>query len=120
MAHALNWFEIPVSDINRAARFYSIILAADMAVEEIMGKRRAFLPFTNGVGGTLTQGEGYVPSKDGAMLYLNGGDDLDVVLRRVEPAGGRVIKQKIAIGEYGFVALFCDTEGNRVGLHSRG
>jgi hypothetical protein len=54
------------------------------------------------------------------MLYLNGGDDLDVVLRRVESAGGRVIKQKSAIGEYGFIALFCDTEGNRVGLHSRG
>jgi len=120
MAHALNWFEIPVSDINRAARFYSTILAADMAVEEVMGKRRAFLPFKDGVGGSLTQGEGYVPSRDGALLYLNGGDDLDVVLRRVETAGGRVIKQKIAIGEYGFVALFCDTEGNRVGLHSRG
>ena len=120
MTHAINWFEIPVTDINRAAKFYSTILAAELTVHEVMGKRRAFLPFKDGVGGSLTQGAGYVPSKDGALIYLNGGDDLEVMLRRVEPAGGRVVLPKNATGEYGFVALFHDTEGNRVGLHSRG
>ncbi|KAF0218331.1 MAG: hypothetical protein FD174_2948 [Geobacteraceae bacterium] len=120
MARAINWFEIPVSDIYRAARFYGTILAAEMAVHEFMGKRRALLPFNEGVGGSLVQGAGYVPNKDGALLYLNGGEDLDVVLRRVELAGGRVLQPKISIGEYGFIALFIDTEGNRVGLHSRG
>jgi predicted enzyme related to lactoylglutathione lyase len=120
MAHAIKWFEIPVTDINRAARFYGAILAAEMAVHEVMGKRRALLPFHDGVGGSLVQGAGYVPSKEGALLYLDGGGDLDVVLRRVGPAGGRVLQPKMSIGEYGFVAIFIDTEGNRVGLHSRG
>ena len=120
MAHAINWFEIPVSDIHRAARFYGAVLAAEMAVHEFMGKRRALLPFKDGIGGSLVQGAGYVPGKDGALLYLNGGEDLDVVLRRVEHAGGRVLQHKMSIGEYGFIALFIDTEGNRIGLHSKG
>lgn len=120
MAHALNWFEIPVTDINRAARFYGTILAVEMAVHEFRGKQRVLFPFKDGIGGALVQGAGYVPSKDGALLYLRGGEDLDIVLRRVEPAGGRVLQAKASIGEYGFTAIFMDTEGNRVGLHSRG
>ena len=118
MVHAINWFEIPVSDINRAVRFYSTILAAEMTVQEVMGKRRALLPFKDGVGGALTQGVGYVPSYNGAQIYLNGGDDLDVILSRVEPAGGGIVLRKTAIGEYGFIALCFDTEGNLFGLHS--
>ena len=54
------------------------------------------------------------------MVYLNGGEDLDAVLDRVEGAGGRKLSEKQDIGENGFVAFFMDTEGNRVGLHSMG
>ncbi|SNB47370.1 VOC family protein [Geobacter sp. DSM 9736] len=120
MASAINWFEIPVSDIKRAARFYAAVLATELSVHEVMGRQRALLPFKDGIGGSLVEGAGYVPGREGVLLYLNGGDDLDVPLRRVKTAGGRVLQNKKAIGEYGFTAIFLDTEGNRIGLHSKG
>jgi predicted enzyme related to lactoylglutathione lyase len=81
----------------------------------------AMFPMTpEDVSGAIVQGEGYVPSTEGALLYLNGGDDLSAVLGRVESAGGKVVLPKTSINEYGFMAFFTDTEGNKVGLHSRG
>jgi predicted enzyme related to lactoylglutathione lyase len=72
-----------------------------------------------GVGGAIVKVDGHVPSAQGTMVYLAGGDDLTVVLGRVGAAGGKVLVPKTAINpEYGFFAQFEDTEGNRVGLHS--
>jgi predicted enzyme related to lactoylglutathione lyase len=73
------------------------------------------------VGGALVRGPGVAPSKEGTLVYLNGGADLDVILARVQPAGGVVETPKTAIGnDFGFFALFIDSEGNKVGLHSMG
>ena len=62
--------------------------------------------------------EGCNPSMNGATVYLNGGDDLNQVLSKVETAGGSVLMPKMEIGENGFIAQFVDSEGNRVALHS--
>ena len=70
--------------------------------------------------GGIVQGEGYMPSAEGSMVYLNGGEDLDVPLGKVEGAGGKILVPKTDIGENGFFAYFVDTEGNKVGLHSMG
>lgn len=122
MANALNWFEIPVTDMNRALKFYNTILGVEMFTMEAMpGFTMAMLPATeNDVGGAIVKGEGYAPSQQGTVVYLNGGDDLNNVLNKVEGAGGKVIMPKTNIGEYGFMAYFTDTEGNKVGLHSMG
>ena len=119
MANAIDWFEIPVTDMNRAKAFYSTLLGGELTVEE-MGDAgaRAFLPYQDGVGGALMQGDDYTPSRQGSIVYLNGGDDLSVPLGKVEAAGGKVLTDKLSIGENGFIAFFLDTEGNRVGLHS--
>ncbi len=119
MKNALNWFEIPVKDMARAKRFYGAILAAkleDYPMPE--GHRMAMLPNHDGVGGALMQGASYTPSHDGALLYLNGGDDLRIVQDRIADAGGTVLQEKMSIGENGFIAIFQDSEGNKVGLHS--
>lgn len=120
MTNALNWFEIPVADMERALKFYNTILGADMSAAEFMpGFLMAMLPATQeGVGGGIVHGEGYIPSQTGAVVYLNGGDDLSGVLGKVEGAGGQVIAPKTSIGENGFIAYFIDSEGNKVGLHS--
>lgn len=120
--NALNWFEIPVSDIDRAARFYGEIFGTTFEPGPSgPGYQMATFPGANGVNGALMQGDGYIPSRRGAVLYLNGGDDLSAVLNRVEAAGGRVLQDKFEIGDgNGFSAYFEDTEGNRVGLHSMG
>lgn len=119
MANAVNWFEIPVSDIHRAVIFYSAILGIVLEAGPVSeGYMMATFPAEDGVSGALVSGEGYVPSSNGTTVYLNGGHDLNEVLNRVEAAGGKVIVPKIDIGESGFFAFFLDTEGNKVGLHS--
>lgn len=121
MDNALNWFEIPTTDIDRAAAFYGAIFDTKLEVFEMYpGFKMGMFPYEagKGVGGAIVHGDGYTPSTDGTVVYLNGGDDLSVVLNRVEGAGGKALGPKQDIGENGFVAMFVDTEGNRVGLHS--
>lgn len=118
--HTLNWFDIPVTDLDRAARFYGDLLGVTLeryATPQIAG---ALFP-AGGVTGTLLQGDGFVPGHHGSVVYLNGGDDLNGILGRVEDAGGTVLLPKTAIGGgRGYFAYFEDTEGNRVGLQSPG
>lgn len=119
--NALNWFEIPVSNMDRALKFYNTIFGAEMSAMEAMpGFKMAMFPSEDGVGGALMSGEGYTPSQEGAVIYLNGGKDLSGPLGKVEAAGGQVVLPKTGIGENGFMAYFVDTEGNKVGLHSMG
>lgn len=120
MINAINWFEIPVTDFTRAKKFYETILGAEIMEMPFPDGKYGMLPcdMENGVGGGLVQGEGFEPSDKGSIVYLNGGDDLNVSLSKVEGAGGKIIFPKTSIGENGFMAHFIDTEGNRVALHS--
>lgn len=121
MKNAINWFDIPVSDFNRAKSFYDKVLDTQMDTQEMQGMKMAFFPadWENGIGGGLAYGEGYEPSNKGSLVYLNGGDDLSVPLGRVEEAGGKVIVPKTSLGPNGFMAQFIDSEGNKVAFHSR-
>ena len=121
MKNAINWFEIPVKDFTRAKTFYETIIGAAMQPMEAMGMKSAFFPAdmqTGGIGGCIIEGNGYEPSAKGSLIYLNGGEDLSVILSKVEAAGGKIVLPKTAIGPNGFMAHFTDTEGNKVGLHS--
>ena len=122
MANAINWFEIPAADFQRAKKFYENIFQMEMTEQPVAGFQMAFFPFDpagQGVSGAICTGEHYTPSTDGAKLYLNGGEDLNNVLNRVQGAGGQVAIPKTQITpEYGYMAFFIDTEGNMVGLHS--
>ncbi|MCB0794539.1 MAG: VOC family protein [Flavobacteriales bacterium] len=121
--HALAWFEIPANDFERARKFYSTIFAFDMPEMTFGPVRMGFFLHdreAGGIGGAIVHNpEFYVPSGDGAKVYLNGGHDLSVVLDRVEGAGGEVLIPKRAIGEgMGHMGMFRDSEGNVVALHS--
>lgn len=119
MSNAINWFDIPATDFKRAVKFYSEVLNAELQEMDMGENTIAFFPTKdNGVGGCIAHGKGYKPTNDGSMVYLNGGDDLAVPLSKVEAAGGKIISPKTSIGEYGFMAVFNDTEGNRVAFHS--
>ncbi|MBT9514801.1 MAG: VOC family protein [Acidovorax sp.] len=120
MPHALNWFEIPVTDFTRAKTFYETVLGITIA-PMAMGPTMMGMLSTDpeAVGGAIVLGEGGVPSQNGTLVYLNGGDDLAPLLARVAQAGGQVVVPKTEIGSgFGFFAHFVDTEGNKVGLHS--
>lgn len=120
--NAINWVEIPVTDFERAKAFYSKIFDYEMPEMNMEPFKMGFLLYDQekgGVGGAIVQGEGCEPSTKGAKVYLNGGDDLSVVLGRVEAAGGKVIAPKTEIPpDFGYFATFEDTEGNHVSLHS--
>lgn len=117
----INWFEIPVKDIARAVKFYSNIFSFEtMQQMDLGGFKMAFFPVEpGGLGGALCQGEWYIPSENGVVVYLNGGDDLSVPLSKVELSGGKILMPKKQITEeYGYMAMFTDSEGNRIALHS--
>lgn len=121
MANAINWFEIPASDFDRACEFYGKIFNGEINKMDMPGgmKMGMFPHYEVGsVGGAVVAGEGYEPAQKGILPYLNGGDDLAIPLSKVEKAGGKVVMPKTSIGENGFMAQFIDTEGNRVALHS--
>jgi predicted enzyme related to lactoylglutathione lyase len=120
MSNALNWFEIPVTDLARAKEFYGRVLQADLREESMSGREMAILPYQNGgVGGALIKGEHHVPSTQGTIVYLDAGDDLAGALNRVEAAGGKVVMGATHLSDQiGSIAMFLDSEGNRMALHS--
>lgn len=120
MQNLISWFEIPAGDLSRAKKFYHTILGIEMNETEMFGMKMAFFP-TDGsnVSGAIVQGEEYSPSVSGTLVYLNGGSNLEAALAKVEGAGGKVIVPKTQISpEMGYFAMFLDTEGNRIALHS--
>lgn len=122
MTNAINWFEIPVKDFDRAKTFYTTIMGEEITeVPMEAGMRYGVFPHDKdkGVGGGIIAANGQQnPSIDGVTIYLNGGEDLSAPLAKIEAAGGKVVLPKTAIGEDGFMAQFLDTEGNKLALHS--
>ncbi|MGW9684551.1 VOC family protein [Flagellimonas sp. 2504JD1-5] len=113
-------FEIPVSDITRAIDFYQAILDINIEKMEFPGVEMGLLPLEDQmVVGVIMKGEGYNPSPDGVTVYLNGGNDLQVILDKVKSNGGKILIPKTPhADEVGFFAIFLDSEGNKMSLHS--
>jgi uncharacterized protein len=120
MANSINWFEIPVTDFERAKKFYGHITGSELHVENMGPFRMGFLGGgEDGVHGAIVAGEGYSPSEKGSLIYLNGGEDLSEMLKKVEEAGGNVVVPKTQITpEIGYFAIFIDSEGNKMAMHS--
>ena len=125
MKNSINWFEIPVKNFDRAKKFYSTIMSVEITVmpqnPQMPPMKYGFLPFDmkEGVGGGIIEADGYEPSQKGALVYLNGGDDLSKPLAKVEKAGGKILVPKTSLGPNGFMAQFLDTEGNKIAFHSK-
>lgn len=124
MNNAISWFEIPTTDINRAQKFYETIFGITMITMDLPNIKMRMFPLDdmmNGIGGALVDSGGFhKPSlTDGPLIYLNANPDVQNVLDKVEAAGGKIMVPKTEISpEYGNMAVFIDTEGNRMALHS--
>lgn len=119
--NAINWFEIPAVDISRAKQFYEHIFEIKMDEMEMDGMKYAMFPFDpmkGKIAGGLAQSPMHISSKTGSIVYLNANPDLQMVLDRVEGAGGSIAMPKTSIGQNGFMAFIADTEGNQIALHS--
>lgn len=119
MKSIVTWFEIPALDVDRAILFYETILALEMHKTELGGVLHAFFPHEGeAIGGAIVKEEGLEPGTKGPLVYLNGGNDLQIILDRIENAGGKIILPKTLISEQiGYMAQFIDTEGNRLAIY---
>lgn len=119
----VGWFEIPVTNMDRATKFYNSVFNIKIQVQDFGGTLMGWFPFVDdkpGAPGSLVQNEAYVPSDTkGALVYFSS-TDVNNELGKIEEAGGKVVMPKTQISEeIGYMALFIDSEGNRVALYSK-
>jgi len=118
MANTIVWADIPVTDLERARKFYGAVLQAE--IETMPGMESvALLPGEPGdVSADLAHTENMKPGTDGTTIYLNSRGDPEGMLERAAAAGGKVLMPVTDMGEMiGFIGFFLDSEGNRIGVH---
>ena len=120
----VGWFEIPVTNMERATNFYETILDTKLTPAKVLAYQMASFPeIENGLGssGALMLHKDFIPSREGVLIYLSSpSGDLANELSKIDKAGGTVLQEKDLITEeIGYWGVFLDTEGNRTGIHSR-
>jgi len=119
----VGWFEIPVANMDRAKKFYDTVFQIEIGVQDFGGVQMGWFPYAegkSGAAGSLIKNAAYIPSDTKGVLIYFSSADTNSELDRVEAAGGKVIQPKTQISpDIGYMALFIDTEGNRMALHSR-
>ncbi|MBK5270837.1 MAG: VOC family protein [Bacteroidia bacterium] len=124
MKNAISWFEIPATDLSSAQKFYETIFSISLTPLDLPNIKMRMFPLDDmmtGVGGAIVDSGGFhkPSSTDGPLIYLNGNPDVQNILDKIEGAGGSILVPKTMISpDYGYMAVFIDTEGNRVALHS--
>ncbi len=120
MKNPVNWFEIAVSDMNRAKKFYESVFGNELVELQMGPQLMAMFPSVEDAtncSGALVKADDYKPTTEGAKIYFTC-DDVNHEADLVSKNGGQIVVPKMSLGEFGFMAMFIDTEGNMVGLHS--
>ena len=117
-----SWFEVPVTDMDRAIKFYNTVFDWNLKVFDAGPLKMAWFPANeedHGAGGSLVLSEHYTPGSDGVLVYFHC-MDVAMTIARVEGAGGKVVLEKKLISpEVGYMAAAIDSEGNRIAFHSK-
>lgn len=118
----VGWFEIYTSDLPRAQKFYESVFQVRLEKLPTPAPEIEMLQFpgemnAGGANGALCRMEGFQGKVGGTLVYFSC-EDCAEAEARVVPAGGQIAKPKMSIGDYGFISLVMDTEGNMIGLHS--
>lgn len=119
-SNPINWFAIPVTNLDRAHKFYSAVFSCELNLSEREDTQMALFPSdmaATGAGGMLIKNPSSVPSSEGTIVYFHV-DDINTILDKVTKNEGKVLLPKTSIGKNGFIAQFLDSEGNRVALHT--
>lgn len=116
------WFEIPVTNMDRAKTFYQSVFKIKINSQDIGGVMMGFFPANPeapGAMGSLMQYESYIPSHEGSLIYFSS-ENVQIELDRIEESNGKILMGKTQISpEIGFMGMFQDTEGNRIALYSQ-
>lgn len=121
----VGWFEIPVVDMDRAKTFYEAVFEVQIQVHDMGGTVMGWFPWAEGkpgaAGSLIKNPDWYTPNNTEGVLVYFGSTDVQIEMDRIASAGGKILKPKTQISpDVGYMALFLDTEGNRIALHSRG
>ncbi len=117
----VGWFDIHVSNLERAKNFYETVFNVQFTDLPIEWGRQSFFPFYHespNISGALVEKKDMQPSANNTVVYFET-EDCVTEENRIVQAGGRVVQPKTHIGDFGYVSIFIDTEGNTIGLHSR-
>jgi len=119
MANTIVWADIPVTDLDRARKFYAAVLQAEIELMEGAPGEVALLPMEPGsVSGDLVRSENQKPGAGGITIYLDSKGDPEGMMERVVAAGGKVLTPVASMGDrVGSIGFFQDSEGNRIGVH---
>lgn len=120
MNRVINWFEIPVADFERAVLFYETVFATKLRRERMNGVDLAVFPYeAPGPSGALCKGAQLQPGSNGTLVYLDAGAGVAPLLARAEANGGSVVLEQTLVNDcIGYIGVFIDSEGNRVGVHA--
>ena len=120
MKRVVNWFEIPATDFERAVTFYEKIFATKLRRDEMKDMELGIFPYeAPGPSGAVCKMPQLQPGSNGTLIYLDAGADVAPVLARVKANGGRVVLDKTLVSDdIGYIGVFIDSEGNRVGVHA--
>ncbi len=117
----VGWFDLNVANLDRAKQFYETVFNVKLTDAPMEWGKQSFFPFnpqSPNISGALVEKKEYKPSSNNTVIYFET-EDIIAEEKRIEKAGGKVVQPKMNIGEFGFISIFIDTEGNTVGLHSR-
>jgi predicted enzyme related to lactoylglutathione lyase len=120
-SNPVGWFDINVANLDRAKKFYGTVFNVKLTDASIEWGKQSFFPFNHespNISGALVEKTDFVPSSNNTVIYFETEDNI-AEEQRIQKAGGKIVQPKMSIGEFGFISIFIDTEGNTVGLHSR-
>jgi uncharacterized protein len=117
----VGWFDIHVSNIDRAKKFYETVFHVTLTDLPLEWGKQSLFPFnheSSNISGALVEKADMTPGGNNTVVYFET-EDCTAEEKRIAAAGGKIVRPKMSIGEFGFVSIFIDTEGNTIGLHSR-
>jgi uncharacterized protein len=120
-SNPVGWFDIHVSNLDRAKKFYATVFNIEFTDLPIEWGKQSFFPFSPespNISGALVEKADFVASSNNTVIYFET-EDCSTEEQRIEQSGGKVVQPKTHIGEFGYISIFIDSEGNTIGLHSR-
>jgi uncharacterized protein len=120
-SNPVGWFDIHVSNLDRAKKFYETVFNIQLFDLPMEWGRQSLFPFnqeSSNISGALVEKTDMIPNENNTVVYFESEDCVSEE-KRIETAGGKIVRPKMPIGEFGFVSIFIDSEGNTIGLHSR-
>lgn len=116
----VGWFDLYVANLNRAKAFYETVFNITLIDASPEWGKQSFFPFNPknpNISGALVEKTDFIPGQNNTVIYFET-EDILMVEQRIVNAGGKIVQPKMSIGEFGYISIFIDIEGNTLGLHS--